>query len=832
MTFADNHDYLSRVQRPTRYLGREINAVVKDPRALDLRVALLFPDLYEVGMSHLGIGLLYGILNREPYIWAERAYAPAPDLEADLRARRQPLTSLESGTPLGDFDLLGVSLQYELGYTNFLNMLDLSGVPWLAADRDAGHPAVIGGGPACFNPEPVAPFFDAFVLGDGEEAILEVAAVVAAWKARRGSRRELWQALEELDGVYVPALFRLDFDETGGLQAVIPLGRRSQVNKRVLDDLNRIAVSPRPLVPSCQIIHDRLNLEISRGCTHGCRYCQAGMIYRPVRERDPAAALAWVEAALTATGFEEVSLLSLSVGDYGPLAALLQGLMDRLSPAKVAVSLPSLRADTLTPDMMVQIQRVRRTGLTLAPEAGTQRLRRVINKNLTEDAIFDSARRAFAAGWQLLKLYFMIGLPRETQADREGIPALARQILAAAPRGRRPRLNVSLSSFIPKPHTPFQWERQEDLEECRHRLHDVKDRLRHKHIQSKWNAAAQTWLEGVFSRGDRRLAPVLLEAHRLGCRLDAWSEHMRLEPWRRAFQHAGVDPDFSLRQRRLDEVLPWDHLNCGVSRKFLLEERARAEAGLETPDCRQAGCQDCGVCDHERLSLRLAEASSLPSTPPPAAVPPEPCRYRLTYAKLEEGRWLGHLEWVASLYRSLRRSGLPLSFSAGFHPLPRVSFHGALPVGVESLAETMDVELAAPVSEAELLAALNRVLPPGVKILSARRLARRLPPPPQAVAVYQVASRDPVFEAQAAAHFLAQAEFPVTRRRPKAEQRLDLRRLVADLAVQDPAHLTLDLRLQDKGNLKVTDALAAIFNLRDDQARNLRIVKIKTTEKG
>ena len=832
MTFADNHDYLSRVQRPSRYLGREINAVVKDPRAVDLRVALLFPDLYEVGMSHLGIGLLYGILNREPHLWAERAYAPAPDLEADLRARRQPLTSLESGTPLGDFDLLGVSLQYELGYTNFLNMLDLSGVPWLAVERDASHPAVIGGGPACFNPEPVAPFFDALVLGDGEEVILEVAAVVAAWKARRGGRRELWQALEGLDGVYVPALFRMDFDDTGVLQAIIPQGRSRQVAKRVLDDLNRVIVPPRPLVPACQIIHDRLNLEISRGCTHGCRYCQAGMIYRPVRDRDPAAALAWVEAALAATGFEEVSLLSLSVGDYGPLASLLQGLMDRLSPARVAVSLPSLRADTLTPDMMAQIRRVRRTGLTLAPEAGSQRLRQVINKNLTEDAICDSARRAFAAGWQLLKLYFMIGLPRETQADREGIPALARQILAAAPQGCRPRLNVSLSSFIPKPHTPFQWERQEDLEECRRRLHDLKDRLRQKNMQSKWNAAPQTWLEGVFSRGDRRLAPVLMAAHRLGCRLDAWSEHMRLEPWRQAFQDAGVEPDFYLRERRLDEVLPWDHLNCGVSREFLLEERARAEVGVETPDCRQAGCQDCGVCDHERLSLRLAEASALPPAPPPAAVPLEPCRYRLTYAKLEEGRWLGHLEWVASLYRSLRRSGLPLSFSAGFHPLPRVSFHAALPVGIESLAETMDVELAAPVPEGEVVAALNRVLPPGVKILAARRLAHRLAPPVRAGAVYEVASRDPVFATRAAAHFLAQAEFPVTRRRPRAEECLDLRRLVADLTVLDPAHLTVDMRLKDKGNLKVTDALAAIFALSDAQARNLRIVKIKTTEKG
>ena len=829
-----NSSFLHRIQRPTRYLGREINAVVKDPRAVSLRLALLFPDLYEVGMSHLGLGLLYAILNREDHIWAERAYAPAPDLEADLRARRQPLTSLESGTPLSRFDLLGVSLQYELGYTNLLNMLDLGGVPLLAADRDDSHPVVIGGGPACFNPEPVAPFFDALVLGDGEEVILELAALVADWKANRGTRRELWQALEELEGVYVPALFAMDFDAAGVLRAIVPQGRRSTVAKRVLDDLNRIALPAFPLVPSCQIIHDRLNVEISRGCTRGCRYCQAGMIYRPVRERNPAATLAWVEAALAATGFEEVSLLSLSIGDYGPLAGLLQSLMDRLSPAQVAVSLPSMRADTLTPEMMAQIKRVRRTGLTLAPEAGTQRLRQVINKNLTEAAIMDSAQRAFAAGWQLLKLYFMIGLPRETKEDREGITALARQILAAAPRGSRPRLNVSLSSFIPKPHTPFQWERQEDLLECRRRLHEVKDRLRQKNIQTKWNSAAQTWLEGVFSRGDRRLAPVLLEAHRRGCRLDAWSEHLRLEPWREAFQAAGVDPDFYLRERPLDELLPWDHVDCGVSRDFLLTERARADQGLETPDCRVSGCQDCGVCDQDRISLRLEDSLALPLAPPPPAPPPAPdplapYRYRLTYAKLEEGRWLGHLEMVASLYRSLRRSGLPLSFSSGFHPLPRVSFYDALPLGVESLAETMDVALAAPVPEDTLVSTLNRVLPPGLKILLAARLTKRLGPPGQQGALYQVESPEPVFEAEAAAHFLAQTEFMVTRHRPKEDQRLDLRGLVAGLTVLDPLHLELDLRRQEKGNFKVTDALTAIFTLSDDQARELRIVKIKST---
>jgi radical SAM family uncharacterized protein/radical SAM-linked protein len=825
----NNLSYLSQVKRPTRYLGREINAVIKDRRTVSLRVALLFPDLYEVGMSHLGLALLYGILNREEHIWAERSYAPAPDLEAQLRARRQPLTSLESGTPLKNFDLLGVSFQYELGYTNFLNMLELGGVPLLAAARTAADPVVIGGGPACFNPEPVAPFCDALVLGDGEEVVLELAATVQAWKAAQGSRRDLWQALEELEGVYVPAFFHLDFDNQGRLREIIPQGRRGRICKRVLDDLNRVFALPRPLVPLCQIIHDRLNVEISRGCSRGCRYCQAGMIYRPVREREAAALLAWVDEALGATGYEEVTLLSLSAGDYGPLPWLLQSLMDRLAPARVALSLPSLRADTLTPEMMAQIQRVRRTGLTLAPEAGSERLRQVINKNLPEDKIIASARQAFAAGWQLLKLYFMIGLPRETSEDLEAIPSLVRDIIKAAPKGR-PRLNLSLSTFIPKPHTPFQWERQDDLTASRSRLHEVKDRLRSQNIQMKWNSAAQSWLEGIFSRGDRRLAPVLLEAHRLGCRLDAWSEELRLEPWLQAFAQAGVDPDFYLRERSLDEKLPWDHLDCGVGRDFLAQERDRAYQGLETPDCRCDPCQDCGVCGPD-ITFQLASAPPAPQqerAPEPAPGRAEPSWYRLTYAKIEEAKWLSHLELVSAFYRSLRRSGLPLSFTNGYHPLPRVAFHGALPVGVESLAETLDLELARESCGCTLVVSLNKVLPSGLKILNALRLPRRPPPPRPDISLYYVEMEEPIFQEQLAEDFLALEAALVTRRRPREERAVDLRPLVASLTVVDPYHLQLGLRQREKDNIRVTDAVAAIFALSEDQARDLQILKLKS----
>jgi radical SAM family uncharacterized protein/radical SAM-linked protein len=817
-------------------LGGEINAVHKDPRGVSLRVALLFPDLYEVGMSHLGLGLLYGILNREETIWAERAYAPAPDLECELRLRGRPLASLESGTPLGSFDLLGVSLQYELGYTNFLNLLDLSGVPLKAAERGPEDPVVIAGGPACFNPEPLAPFLDAVLLGDGEEALLELAAKVSAWKAGRGSRRELWQALEEIEGVYVPALFAMEFDEQGRLREILPQGRRRTIHKRVLDDLNRISVSPQTLVPFCQIIHDRLNLEIARGCTRGCRYCQAGMIYRPVRERRAADLLDWAETALAATGYEEISLLTLSAGDYRPLTWLLTGLMDQVSQRQVAISLPSLRADTLTPEIMEQIQRVRRTGLTLAPEAGSDRLRRVINKNLPDEVILASARQAFAAGWRLLKLYFMLGLPQEGAADREAIPRLVVQILRAG--SRRSRLNVSLGSFIPKAHTPFQWERQLGLEEYLQCLHRVKDGLRHPQVQVKWSAASQAWLEGVFSRGDRRLAPVLLAAHRLGCRLDAWSEHLRLEHWRQAFKESGVDPDFYLRERDQDEVLPWDHLSCGVSREFLLQERERSRLGQETPDCRQDGCQECGVCDQDMISLRLQQPPDLrpapPSTPSPAALAASPqplflfslSRYRLTYSKLNQARWLSHLELVSAIYRTLRRSGLPLVYTAGYHPLPRVSFHGALPVGLESLEETLDVQLAASLEPALLVATLNRALPPGLRILDAILLPQRLPPPRREMAVYQVETPEDTFSRQTAEEFLARKEFPAIRRRPNKEERtMDLRPLVARLTVTTPRRLELHLRLQEKDNPTVTDALSQIFHLNEDQSRELRILK-------
>jgi len=809
-------------------LGTEYHAVHKDPRQISLRAVLLFPDLYEIGMSHLGLELLYHILNLREDIWAERAYAPAPDLEQFLRQQGLTLVSLESGTPLHAFDLVGVSLQYELSYTNVLNMLELGGITTLAADRGRQEPVVIAGGPVCSNPEPMALFFDAMLVGEGEEAILELAEQVRLWRQTGGSRQELHGALEAIAGVYVPALFEPVYDANGALREMRPLGSRERVRRRVLADLHNAPRPPRPLVPQVQIVHDRLNVEIARGCTRGCRFCQAGMIYRPVREREPQTILAWTEAALAASGFEEVSLLSLSTGDYGCLPTLLGTLMDRLTPRRIALSLPSMRADTLQADLMAQIKRVRKTGFTIAPEAGSERLRRAINKNLSEAEILATVQRAFEAGWQVLKMYFMIGFPMEERADLEAMADLCHRALQAARDiSTKARLHVSINTFIPKPHTPFQWERQLSRAESQERLHLSKELLRHKHIEIKWNPSGQSWLEGILSRGDRRLAPVLLTAQRLGCRFDAWTEHCRLDLWARALAEHGLQADAYLRERREEEILPWDHIDMGVSRAYLLAERQRAWEGVQTPDCRRAGCLNCGVCDWQSVQPHLhQEPSGLVSkAPPPMAQPPRISRYRLHYVKQDEAKWLSHLEFMQVFYRSLRRTGLPLHFSQGFHPLPRVSFHGALPVGVASCCEMLDIELTEVVAPQVIQAQLNRVLSPGLEVYQVELLGEQEGVPQALYHHFAIHSPEPVFDRDKIAAFLESAEFFALRKKPKETKRIDIRPLVAAIHYEDACHLTLVIRRRERDNIKITDLVAAALQLPEPTARQLDIVK-------
>jgi len=719
----DKHlDFLSMVEKPSRYLGSEINAVRKDLSRVKLRVALAFPDLYEIGTSHFGLQILYHILNHHPEIAAERVFAPALDMEAHLRQTGGPLCSLESHTPLRSFDIIGFSLLYELNYTNMLTMLELAGIPWLAADRDSGHPFVVAGGPCTGNPEPVADFFDAMVVGDGEEVVVELARAWLAWKESGiRDRQALLQRWSELEGVYIPGFFEARYDPSGFPKLVPRFPDYATVKRAIVADLDAAPFPDRPVVPFGKPVHDRLRLEVSRGCTRGCRFCQAGMLYRPVRERAPELLFDMALKSLAATGYEDLSLLSLSTGDYGCIMPLLQRLMGRLAPERVAVSLPSLRAGTLTPELMELIKTVRKTGFTIAPEAGSQRLRDVINKNISEADIIATVRDAFQTGWRLVKLYFMIGLPTETQEDLTAMVGLVQKLRQLKdPAGRRGQINVSVAAFIPKPHTPFQWAPQIALDEAREKLGWIQKQLSIPGIDFKWQNPEMSLLEGVWARGDRRLGRVLQAAHRRGCRFDGWGDRLNLGAWMAAFSEAGIDPGFyTVRPRDHGEPLPWDHIDTRVARDFLWAEWEKALAGITTGDCRHGDCNACGSCDFKRIEPKLhLEMPSPESQPPPAPERPPGAfkKIQVSYAKTGPARFFGHLELVNVFLRALRRARIPVKFSEGFHPKPKVAFDNPLPTGYESEDEHLILTVPREVTPSALQEGLNAQLPEGLRV--------------------------------------------------------------------------------------------------------------------
>ncbi|MEN6414491.1 MAG: TIGR03960 family B12-binding radical SAM protein [Veillonellales bacterium] len=595
---------LSRVAKPGRYTGNEWNSIIKDPSQVGITVALALPDVYEVGMSNLGLKILYQIINNRPDAAAERVYAPWVDMEAEMRRYHIPLFTLESKRPVQHCDIIGFSLQYELSYSNVLNMLDLSGIPLLAADREDKFPLVIGGGPCAFNPEPVAAFFDCFVIGEGEEVMEEVIETAADWKkaGKAGGRTALLKQLAGLKGIYVPSLYSVSYaaDGTAAKAAVNCPEAKPVIAKRVIRDLNQVEFATRPVVPYLDIVHDRIMLELFRGCTRGCRFCQAGVIYRPVRERRPEILLQLAQELVDSTGYNEMSLTSLSSADYSCLHQLVQALIERFKEQGVSVSLPSLRIDSFSVQLAQEVQQVRKSGLTFAPEAGTQRLRDVINKGVTEENLMTAVGAAFGAGWSAVKLYFMIGLPTETDEDIEGIAALAYRVLDLykTVKGRRgAKVTVSVSSFVPKPHTPFQWFGQNSPAELERKQQLLKSRLRDRNISFNWHDTRTSLLEGVFARGDRSLSQVILAAWQHGAKFDGWSEHFKSDVWLEAFRSAGLDPYFYAgRERKPDEIFPWEHITCGVDKTYLQEEYQRALAGAATGDCRRDDCRGCGVC--------------------------------------------------------------------------------------------------------------------------------------------------------------------------------------------------------------------------------------------
>ena len=710
---------LLAIEKPARYMGGEMGSIRKD--LVELRFALAFPDVYEVGMSHLGLRILYHILNDVDGIAAERVFAPWPDMEQQMKVAGVRLATLESATPLADCDIIGFTLQYELSYTNILNMLQLGGIPMLAADRDESHPLVIAGGPCAYNPEPLAVFFDAVLLGDGEEAVLEIAEVVRSAKRQCENRPQLLARLSRIEGVYIPSFFEPDYAADGRISAIVPvMDGYSTVRRRFLSDLDSSPFPTDTVVPFMKTVHDRVAIEIARGCTRGCRFCQAGYVYRPLRERSPQTILKVAEEALRATGYDELSLLSLSTGDYSCVAPLLTELMARYAHDRIAVSLPSLRVGTLTEELIDEIRKVRKTGFTLAPEAGSERMRRVINKGISEVDLLETAFNVYRAGWRTIKLYFMIGLPGETCEDVQQIAVLARQVKDQAKRSGGPgEVNVAVSTFVPKAHTPFQWEPQISTDETLEKQYLLHTELKKRKLHFKWQDAPLSFMEGVFARGDRRLAPLLVRAVELGCRFDGWREHFSLERWLTACADCGIKPEWYLRGRDLDEVLPWSHLDTGVSRDFLLKERENARREASTADCRNGACSACGVCDFDRVSNRLSRNNELSVQQERTTGSGVPARIRLRFSKGGRMRFLSHLELITLFTRAVSRSGVPILFSQGFHPHPRFSFATATSVGVESVAEYMDMFVEEGITGDEVMSRLNAVLPDGFMVLEA-----------------------------------------------------------------------------------------------------------------
>jgi radical SAM family uncharacterized protein/radical SAM-linked protein len=873
-------DFVDQVERPARYLGGEYQSVCKDPGSVDASVVLAFPDTYEIGMSHLGTKILYSLLNKHPRIACERAFAPWTDMEAQLRQRGLPLVSLESARALSDFDVVGVSLQYEMTYTNVLTLLDLGGIPLRAKDRSESHPLVLGGGPTASHPEPMAPFFDAFFIGEAEE---ELPGLLLDWARLRKTLRRL-DALAELAAkypLYVPALYGTVAEPLCGFEVVgEPLDARAprRVRRGLVEDLNKFPFPSDTPVPYAEAVFDRAAVEIARGCTEGCRFCQAGMIYRPVRERSPDSIVESILGNVEKGGYDETSLTCLSTADYSCITPLVKTVMSKLRDRKVSLAVSSLRAYGLNEDLLDELSSVRATGLTFAPEAGTQRMRDVVNKNVTEDHIRESAERGCWKGWSRLKLYFMIGLPTEQDEDVRGIVETGARMLAIGKRsvGAAAEVTVSVSSHVPKPHTPFQWCQMDTLSEIERKQQSLRETARsvRPSVRLKYHEKGISHVEGILARGDRRLADVIEHAWRDGARFDGWDEMFDLSRWQRALEGCGVPPLRYLGTIPVDARLPWDHIDIGLEDGFLLKEYKKALKDRLSPPCgkpfgsllhhtnleealadkRKLVCFDCGVaCDltqmrEERLHyLRILGAETKPEPKVPVAPArksgrrPEPRpqfvqgeghRYRLRYTKLGRAAFISHLDVMRLLARVFRRADVPVCYSLGFHPKPCMSYSPALGLGVSSLGELVDVKLDAAPDAEELRERLNQVSPEGMSFTEARALDEAEP-----ALARLIAATDFVFgpakpgkgwdepELRAGIErFLSLPEVTVLRRAKPVDVRRHVhgfdvlagdaqRRLCAALDwPQAPALLTARLAATSEGSIKPSE-LVSMFGL-------------------
>jgi len=851
-------EILPLISKPNRYVGNERGIVRKDWDAVRARMLFCFPDVYEVGMSHTGTQILYHIVNRRPEWLFERAYAPWLDMERLMRERGIPLYALESGRAAHEFDVVGFTLQSELTYTNVLTMLGLASIPLRQLERQDGDPIVLTGGPCASNPEPLAPFVDAVLLGDAEDAIHEILEVVADHKETGGAKGEgatarerlLWRLATEVTGVYVPSLYVAE----AAVGTPRPTGPRLPfpVVARTVPVLRDEDYPREMLVPVGEVVHERLPIEVQRGCTRGCRFCQAGYLYRPARERSVEECVEIAEQGIAFSGHEEVSLLSLSTADYSQAETLVDRMSQAMEPLGVSVSLPSLRADAFSVELAEAVSRVRRSGFTFAPEAGSERLRRVINKGITEADILEAVDRAMAAGWQGVKLYLMIGHPTETLEDLEELVLLVGKIKAVLCRHRgRRHVSLSFSPFVPKAHTPFQWERQDSEEETRDKLRWIKQRLGGQGVEIRNHDPAETIIEGVISRSGREAADVIEEAWRRGARFDGWSETIDLAVWRAALAARGLSLDASFRERAEDEELPWEVVSYKIPREYFLKERRRAYAAQETDECKTARCSACGVCDFQAIRNVLApepdpvRAVRPASTARPrdAAAAESSATLRFRYAKRSPLRFVGHLELMGELDRVLRRAGVPVVYSEGFAARPRISAGAPLATGWVSESEWLDVKAAgewdAP-ALARLLRDLNRHTAAGLDFLSAGVLSGKGQSLMASVerSTYRATFPQPPFEWSFAdldagcRTFLARADAPYARERHGRTRQVDLRPLVFDLAALDASTVVTEVRTASDGSAKPTEILEAALGIPQVRVPLILIQKTDTRFAG
>ena len=781
---------LTAVQRPAQYIGGEYNSVVKDWRQAQATMAFCFPDTYEIGMSHLGLRLLYEAVNCEADLLMERCFAPAEDMRRLLLDTLEPLCALESGRPLADFDVLGFTLQYELSYTNVLDMLHLAGLPLMAAER-ADWPLIIAGGPCAFNPEPLADFIDLFCLGESEQQLPALLKLAAKAKQQGLSKRELLREAIKLPGLYAPALYQPHYDGAGRFIALEPWeGAPKSIKKALWRDIDKAPFPSAPILPHTRVVHDRIMLELMRGCGRGCRFCQAGIIYRPLREKQPALLLEQARILAKNSGYEDIGLISLSSADYSQIDPLMRELAARHGGCGMGLSLPSLRVDAFSVALAAVAGKVRKSGLTFAPEAGSQRLRDIINKGVREEDIMAALTAAFTQGYSTVKLYFMIGLPYETMEDIAAIAALCKDIVALY-RGYKPAyvkkpllLSLGVASFVPKAHTPFQWHGQDTAENLRLKQRYLLDLLRPlRQVSLRYHDVETSLLEAALARGDRRLGAVLRKAWQMGCHADGWSEHFQPQLWWEAFTACGLDPkEYACRFFKKEEALPWQHIESGVSQKWLWREYERAATGAPTMDCRYGACNGCGVCGALDCRLRLARPLATPAADPSAAPPDSTIgreRWRLRLAVEGPARWLSQLDLLTALEKALRRSGLPIAFSQGFNPHMLISWGPAHGVGLSGESEYTDLTFAL-TPPTDWPDKLNALLSPGLRLLAAAPIADNAPALMAAIdradyTLELIGDVDGPTVDRAIAALLAKESYVVERSSPKGHKKADIR---------------------------------------------------------